>query len=78
MKHNKLLGGAVVAFGTGLVASAAHAGPIADAITAASDTLTAVATDTGGMAVPYLTAIAAVAGVLMIGGLVRRALGGGR
>lgn len=76
MKH-KLLGGAA-AIAAGLAASAAHAGPIGDAITAASTDLTTIATDTGGLTVPYLTIIAAVAGVLMLGGLVRKALGGGR
>ncbi|MGC2854188.1 hypothetical protein ACM64Y_01845 [Novispirillum sp. DQ9] len=73
-----LAAGAAAISTTVVAASAAHAGPIGDAVTAATTAFADAASDMGGMTVLYLGVIGSLGAVLIMGGLLRKALGGGR
>ncbi|MGC2854177.1 hypothetical protein ACM64Y_01790 [Novispirillum sp. DQ9] len=70
----KFLAGAAAAVTTAAASSAAMAGPIADAITGSQTVIDGMATDITTSAAPvYIGAIAAMVGLLVVGGLIKKA-----
>lgn len=71
----KLIAGGAAVVSTAVAATQAHAGVIADVITGANTTITDMQTDIAtNMGPVYVGILAAVGGLLLLGGMIRRAL----